>query len=266
MKHLAFDIGGTRIRMAEIREGGIGPVAHLHTPQLPDEAIDQIVSLAHTAAPDGIASVVCGLAAIVGGEGKVLTFTNLPSWNYFPFAHELEKHLAAPVRVVNDTELAALGEALYGAGQGMRTVAYIGLGTGVGTACIVDGVIEPHSSDTDARDSIIMLEDGDTLEARAGGKSLHERYDAPAESLPREVWDELTPSLAHSVMNAITLWSPNVVVLGGSLMNEDSGFRLDDVLRAVSALPNVTDELPDIRKSALGETSALHGARALTSL
>jgi fructokinase len=266
MKHLAFDIGGTTIRMAEVREDGIGPVAHLHTPQLPEEAIDEIVALAHTAASSGIASIVCGLAAIVREEGSVATATNLPSWDGFPFAKELEKHLAAPVRVINDAELAALGEALYGAGKGMRTVAYLGLGTGVGTACVVDGAIEPHSSDTDARETIITLADGDTLEARAGGKALQERYGAVPEAFPREVWNEITPLLAHSVMTAITLWSPDVVILGGSLMNEESGFRLDEVILAVSALPHVADDLPDIRKSELGETSALHGARAFTAL
>jgi predicted NBD/HSP70 family sugar kinase len=263
MKKLAFDIGGTNIRMAEVREVGIGSVAHLHTPALPEVAMEELIALARTVSPDGVSAVVCGVPAIVSDAGTIVSATNLPEWGGYEFKVELEKQLHATVQVVNDAELAALGEARYGAGAGARTVAYLGLGTGIGTACVVEGVVEPHSSDTDSRDTIITLSSGETLEAQAGGRALTERYGAAPETLPRRVWDELTPDVAHAVMTMITLWSPDVIVLGGSLMNEENGFQLDEVIRAVSGSKNAPENLPDIRKAKFGEASALHGARAL---
>lgn len=251
MSTLVFDIGGTYTRAALLTKEGIGDVTHMRTPVEPAEAVRQLSSF------EGVSKVVGGFAGVVE-DGIVLYSTNLPQWDGFRLAVELEDALGAPARVENDAELAALGEAVYGAGKGKSVVAYIGLGTGVGTAHVVDGVVEPHSSEGEARLSIITLSDGTTLEERVGGHSLEKRFGAHPKDLSPQVWIELAPLVAEGVRNAVREWEPDVVVLGGSLMNEENGFQLSRIQEALA-----NDSIVVV-KAELGDAAGLWGARALS--
>jgi len=257
MKDLGCDIGGTSMRVAELLEGEVGIVLRSATPAEPDAAVSELVGLAEKIAPDGIARIFCGIAARLTDDGAVRTATNLPLWNGFPFAAEVGKALAAQTVVINDAELDALGEAWYGAGKGFRSVAYLGLGTGIGTAYVIDGIVEPGSSEGEVRAQVITLSSGASFEELSGGRSLLKHYEVRPEELPREVWNDLTPLLAECIRNAITLWAPDVLVLGGSLMNEETAYRLEDVERELGTI-----EIP-IRRAALGDKSGLYGALAL---
>jgi predicted NBD/HSP70 family sugar kinase len=257
---LGFDIGATHLRIAELTSEGIGRTERLDTPHVPREATRLLASLAHEIAGDTIESITGGVAAIV--EQGIITFsTNLPSWKGFDFRTALSERVHAPVTLINDVELDALGEALYGAGKGYTRVAYIGLGTGVGTALVQKGIIEAHSSDGIVRDTIIALSDGDTLEERIGGRALAAQHGVSPAELSQTVWQELAPLLAEGVANAARLWSPDCIVLGGSLMNEESGFRLEEVQRTLS--PELSRRLV---RAALGDASGLYGAKALAGM
>lgn len=259
MKHLGFDIGATHMRITELRENGIGPVLRINTPADPTEAVDAFTDLTASFGPE-IETLRGGVAAIVDEEGSIVTATNLPQWNAFPFARALSQRLKASVRVRNDAELAALGEAAYGAGKEARSLAYLGVGTGVGTAFVEEGTIRAHSSDGEARAAVIALSSGGTLEERIGGRALARRFGAPAETLSRKEWDELTPLLAEGIENAMRLWEPDVIALGGSLMNEEDGFRLGDVVKALEK--RVRKAHPPVALAALEDSSALYGAKA----
>lgn len=244
MSTFVFDIGGTTTRTAFLTNDGVGEVTRAPTPQKPEEAVAYLVAKA-----DGAQRFVGCVAGIVDAEGNVVASTNLPLWNGFP----LQNSLSIAGVLVNDAELAALGEAQYGAGKGYGRVAYIGLGTGVGTALIVNGLIQEHSSDGSARMSVIMLADGSTLEERVGGHSLMDEFHKPPHDLPESFWKEHTPLLVEAVGNAVALWSPDVVVLAGSLMNAPQGFDVADVL----------DVGVPVVRATLKDESALWGARAL---
>lgn len=261
MKRLAYDIGGTTMRVAQVNENGIGSVARVRTASDPEEGLDTLMELARVPEVD---SAVVAIAGNVDLDGNVIDATNLPEWNGFKLASALKRRLMVPVLVYNDAELAALGEAIYGAGKDMAVVAYIGLGTGVGTACIKEGAIEPGVSGGEVRERIITLASGGTLEELLGGRSLTEHYGIPPEQLPPKVWKELTPLLAEGIHNAILQFAPDVVVLGGSLVNEEAGFHVVEVAAHVRRLMKKADTVPDIRKALLGDASALHGARAVS--
>ncbi len=249
MSTLVFDIGGTYTRAALLTKEGIGDVRHMRTPAEPAEAVRQLASF------EGVAKVVGGFAGVIE-DGVILYSTNLPQWDGFRLAAELEDALGASARVENDAELAGLGEAVFGAGKGKGVVAYIGLGTGVGTARVVDGVVEKHSSEGEARLSVITLSDGTTLEERVGGHSLEKRFGAHPKDLSPDVWIELAPLLAEGVQNAVREWQPDVVVLGGSLMNEENGFQLSRITEAL------LDDGVAVVKAELGDAAGLWGARA----
>ena len=250
MSSLVFDIGGTNMRSAFVVADGFVGIEHTKTPKDPREAVR---ILSERGAVD---VAVGGIAGIITLHGDVTNATNLPSWNEFPFDTELEKALNAPVTVVNDAELAALGEATYGAGSGYARVAYIGLGTGVGTALVVQGVIEPGTSNGEGRAGVMTLSDGTWLEDYVGGRALTQKYQTEPKDLPRNVWDELTPALAQTITSMLAKWEPTAVVLCGSLMNEENGFRMEDVKGAVGK----TDVA--ILRGTLKDEAGLWGARA----
>jgi glucokinase len=65
----------------------------------------------------------------------------LPCWHNFPLAAEVQRAFHVCAKIDNDANAAALAEAIWGAGVGVRNVFYATLGTGIGTGIIFDGRI-----------------------------------------------------------------------------------------------------------------------------
>ena len=66
--------------------------------------------------------------------GRIACSHQIEGWSDFPLAEWLHSLTSAPVFVDNDANVAALGEAVHGAGQGFNPVFYVTLGSGVGGA------------------------------------------------------------------------------------------------------------------------------------
>lgn len=89
-----------------------------------------------------IAAVGVGSAGLVDtASGVVRRSPNLPEWRDVPLRRLLSDALGRPVRLLNDADAFALGEYGQGAGRGTRTGVYLTLGTGVGGAIVLDGVL-----------------------------------------------------------------------------------------------------------------------------
>jgi glucokinase len=147
---IGIDLGGTQIRAAVLQGAQIlGRAANLTgddpTPErvLPriyttlQEALDEAgVTLAEIA---GIG--VCAPGPLDNRTGTLYAPPNLPAWNATPLRDILREKYAKPVFVENDANAAALGEYLFGAGQGCRHMVYLTVSTGIGGGVIVDGRI-----------------------------------------------------------------------------------------------------------------------------
>lgn len=265
MSRIAFDIGGTNLRVAECRAEGIGPVERMDTPPRPEDAVRALAELARKVVAEAPTEIVGAVAGVIGEAGMVISSPHLPLWNGFALGDGLSRALGANVRVFNDADLAALGEAHFGAGKGYPIVAYLGLGTGVGGSRVVDGMLDPHAVGFEPGHQIVDESEHATLESLVGGAAIAATYGMQPEKLDRSAWSALTPHLAVGIWNLIVSWSPDVVVLGGALMNEENGFRLAEVTAAVSDLRQVLPTVPPILKGTL-EYPALHGARAMIGL
>jgi len=73
--------------------------------------------------------------------GAIQNPFTLPGWENVPVVAPLREHFGVPVSLENDADVAALGEYWAGAGKGMRRLYAITVGTGIGTALIYDGQI-----------------------------------------------------------------------------------------------------------------------------
>ncbi|HEX2792633.1 MAG TPA: ROK family protein [Candidatus Paceibacterota bacterium] len=256
MSRLVFDIGGTNLRVALASGGNVSRARTVPTPA-PEAAIE---SLSAYVREEGAAidSAAGGIAGIIR-DGTVIDSPNLPAWNGFAFAAALTDALGVRTCIENDAALAALGEAREGAGKGQRLVGYMTVGTGVGGALVADGAIAPHAVGFEPGRQIIDIGEGRTLEQFVGGRALRAETGTPAEELPRAFYDERTPALATGVYDAIRLWSPDIFVLNGALMNDATGFRIADVARAVARLAGGAP-MPPLVPARFGDASGLVGA------
>lgn len=141
MRTLAVDIGGTNVKVLVLDEAGepISERVKTPTPQpaSPGPMIDIIVGMA--AEQPRFQRVSVGFPGVVQ-HGIVRTAPNLdPSWQGVDCDSILEQRLGVPVRVCNDADMQGFGAIQ---GEGLEMV--ITLGTGMGSALFVDGILVPN--------------------------------------------------------------------------------------------------------------------------
>ena len=128
---LAIDVGGSHVKVL-VSGGGKERRRFESGPELgPQQMVESVVALTHDWTYD---SVSVGIPAPVHAGRVVTEPVNLGSgWVGFDFGAAFGK----PTKVVNDAAMQALGS--YEGG----TMLFLGLGTGLGSALVVDGVVVP---------------------------------------------------------------------------------------------------------------------------
>jgi len=170
----------------------------------------------------------------------------------------------------NDADACGLGEALAGAGAGLRRVLCLTLGTGVGSAYLEDG----RALDDDPRvpaggDAHVLLIDGAPLEDSVSRRALRREYERRTGRLldVREIAEQARRgdeaaalTLARSIDalgRALAPWiasfDPEAIVVGGSIA------RSWDLLAPLlgAAFPG-----REVRPALLGDDAPLLGAAA----
>lgn len=141
-KILSIDIGGSRIKgtILDMEGNMLVDYQRISTPKFagPENVMQGIVEL--TKNFNRYTKVSVGFPGYVRG-GMVYTAPNLGTnkWRKIKLSDELSDILKKPVRVVNDADMQGLGVA---SGKGLEMV--ITLGTGFGTALLMDGTLLPH--------------------------------------------------------------------------------------------------------------------------
>lgn len=148
--YVGVDLGGTTIKVGICDEQG----KLIHTYEGPtgteggsDVVLENIANYVRKIVADSSYSweQVAGIGAGIAGfmdipEGFVKLSPNL-GWRNVPVKKILEEKLGKPVKIDNDANVAALGEAWSGAGAGIPNVVCYTLGTGVGGGIIINGMI-----------------------------------------------------------------------------------------------------------------------------
>lgn len=86
-----------------------------------------------------VKGVGVGCPGSVTAETGVVEFANNLGWEKVDVGGALSRRLGLPVRIANDANVAALGEAKYGAGKNYKNTVMVTLGTGVGGGIVIDG-------------------------------------------------------------------------------------------------------------------------------
>lgn len=277
--YVVFDIGGTKTRIAASRDRKtlVGEPRKIDTPTSFEEGMSVFKDLVKEVC---IGEEVDGVAGGIGGSvddaKKVLVGASrkpaLADWRHKPLVDELSKILDAPVFLENDSAAVGMGEATAGAGVGHRLVAYITVSTGVGGALFIDGKIsdnafgfEPGQQIIDVGKSLWKDAASGSLEDLVSGTATAIRFGKKAYEVEDEyVWeDELPQWLAYGLYNTAVHWSPDVIVLGGSMIVGDPAIS---VPRTAEKLKEMLPEhliKPEVKIAECGDFGGLYGGLAL---
>ena len=142
---LAADVGGTQMRAALVdHRGDILLRRSAATPgdaDVPAALIDLILTVGAERAHGAASHAVVGLPGAVDYDaGRLLWAPHLPErWPDQLSDEELSTRLGLRAHIANDADLAAVGEAAFGAGAGIADVAYLTISTGIGAGVVHDG-------------------------------------------------------------------------------------------------------------------------------
>lgn len=139
-----------------------------------------------------------GVPGAVNNEGVVNRCINL-GWGIVPVSKELSSLLSVPVYTANDANVAALGEAWKGSGNGYSSIAMITLGTGIGGGVVLDGQIINgfHGAAGELGHIVVNPEEQDAC--NCGNHGCIEQY-ASATGIVRQARKQLAESSVDSVL------------------------------------------------------------------
>ena len=305
---IGVDLGGTNLRTAIVNSDGVILDKRKEATQAVDgwmkvvaRLIDNIKRQLEIGAQMGSKVFAVGVGApgvILVDKGVVVKSPNFPDWNNLPLKAELEKALSLPVFIENDANAAALGEKWRGAGQNIRSMIHLTLGTGVGGGIILDNKIW-HGADGMAGEigHMTLIPDGrqcgcgntGCLEMYASARGIVQSfreelekqklhtaealkevtsekvYQAAREgdAVARRVMKDMGRMLGIGIASLINIFNPERVVIGGGVKDAWPlfiGATHEEIMKRAFQVPA---ERTEIVPSSLGDDAGMVGAAAV---
>jgi glucokinase len=293
----AVDIGGTKIAVGVVDEAG-RLVAKNECPTDVPRGFDEAMGRVRRLLQECTERAAVKLRGIgIGSAGPVDTTTgrlgnvnNLPGWEGGNPVEVLSRAFGVQAALENDADAAALGELRWGSGKSKSRFLYVTVGTGIGVSAILDGevyrgidgchpeighhIIDPAGPQCScgARGCWESFAAGPAMTAWMkensptpdGNASLSAR-EICARAQDSDEWARRAVEregyyLGLGLANLITLFAPEAIVLGGSVMKSAHLF-LD---RAREMIPQNCRLVPaaevEISLASLGADAGLIGA------
>lgn len=287
MSHvLAVDLGGTKTSIALVDNSGrIVDKQKFPAASAFESTVDQIV--ARYEQVKGNSTIAAGV--IVPGIYDRATgdawAPNLWGKDFHPLRARLQQHLSIPVEIGSDRIGSAVAEQWLGTARGLQHVVFVAVGTGIGVGIISNGqpldgahgiagaagwmLVGGHWRPEYTRCGGWETEAaGPALARRAKKQTAEAAIEAARAGDPRclEAVSQTADYLAMGVGALIAILDPQIVVLGGGVM-QASDLMLEQIRRnALSWTQPVAAKHVRIEKTALGEDAGLLGAARLACL
>jgi glucokinase len=271
---IGIDIGGTSIKYSLVEETG----KTLFENKIPSQATisrEAVITQISDAIQDAIGFANCEKIKVSGigiGTPGIIDNTqrtilggaeNIKGWENLKLADILEKEFNLPVLLANDANAMALGETLYGAGQGCENIVFLTIGTGIGGALIINGKLySGYDNRGGELGHVPFIANGKQcacgstgcFEAYASTSALINRFmeqtkNADKKQFEEEVDGELIVRLykegdpiakncmeehcdfvGHGIAGFINIFSPELVIVGGGI-SESGEFYIEEIRR-----------------------------------
>ena len=311
MYRIGIDLGGTNIAVGLVDSSDYSIKVKKSLPtnahRAPEAIVDDIAKLcfdvceAADVQMSDVESIGIAAPGTANHDTGVVEYANNLPFNRFPIVDLLRQKTGAnSIKIMNDANAAAWGEAVAGAAKGTGKSIMVTLGTGVGGGIILDNEIftgfnyagaelghivieqngvpctcgrrgcwEAYSSAT----ALIRMtkekieecrrEGRDTVMLEAPKVSGRTACDAMREgdAAGKEVYDKYVSYLATGLANVINIFHPEVISLGGGVSNEGQSL-IDDLQPLVKAM-QCDGAVTEIRIAKLGNDAGIIGAAAL---
>jgi hypothetical protein len=182
---LVVDIGGTHVKL--LVRGMKEPIKIPSGPTLTPGMMIRKIKAALKDQPYDVVSIGCP-GPIIHGQLFREPYNLGKGWMGFDF----HKAFGKPVRIINDAAMQALGS--YSGGR----LLFLGLGTGLGSAMVVNGIVEPMEL------AHLPYKNGKTYEDYLGLRGL--------KRLGRKKWERHVDKVVMQLREAL---EPDAVVIGG---------------------------------------------------
>lgn len=305
---IGVDIGGTNIKFGVV-DGAGKIVLQKKTDTDPargsgaiiSSIVQQIGSLLEQASlqPRDLAGIGLGVPGTADSQRGIVVYAPNLFWKNVALVPAIHQAFAAPAFIAQDTRAAAWAEYLVGSGRGLRGLAAVTLGTGIGCGMVIDGKIFHGALNTAGEFGHQIVEiDGEQcncgrrgcLEAHAGGLAIVREAgkriaglnsllgkDAAAVSVAdvfrlarlgnpqaRHIAEDVVRYIGIGLVNLINLNSLEMICISGGISNAPPDLLLDPLIAFVrSRVYQPISRKVRIAKSTLGEDAPLIGAALL---
>lgn len=285
---IGVDIGGTKIEASvidakgQIHETKRLPALSENGPML-ERITTMVEALAKGQEIEGIGFSIPG--SINPETGLLRNAPNSPGIQGTALKEDLQKRLAYPLAFENDANCLALSERAFGAAKGYDHVVGIILGTGLGAGVIIDGrtlngahglASEPGHMTLCYKGRQCLCGKQGCAEAYLSGPSVLRRYrdaggdpgildtkslfETKEDPIATAIIEETRDLFVHFVASLVSLYDPQIIVLGGGLSLQPM-FTMQN--EAIATKSFGTQTSPRVVQAEHGDTSGKLGAAAL---
>lgn len=245
-RYVSIDIGGTAIKYGIIDEYGriltkdkIDTEAHKGGPEILNKVFRIVENYLEVYKPVGVCISTAGMVDTEKGE-IFYSAPLIPRYAGTKFKEELERRFSIPCEVENDVNCAGLAESVSGAAIGSKVALCLTIGTGIGGCILIDGNVFHGFSNSACEIGYMHMFDSDfqTL----GASSILTKKVAEIKQNSEVIWDgyhifeeakngddicitaidEMVEILGMGIANICYVINPEVVVLGGGVMAQDT--------------------------------------------
>lgn len=191
-----------------------------------------------------IIGIGIGMPGIIDFKRGVVVFSAQLGWKNINIINMLEKEIAIKTTVDNAEKVKVLAESLYGAAKGSNNVVLISLGSGVGSASIINGeifrsknnsvgeightTVDPNGimCDCGRRGCLqTYIAEGALIQEANKVKditSIRQIIDAAdnKENWAVSILDRATTYIAIAINNLVCMYNPDTVILSGKLIEK----------------------------------------------
>jgi predicted NBD/HSP70 family sugar kinase len=257
---VAVDTGGTKTLITSFNENGEASEFIMYpTPHNFDEYVTVLKEkLAKNYSDDTVDAIVIALPGIVE-NGTAKWCANL-KWKNVNLKNELYGILnSAPIFIENDAKIGGLAAAKQ-INPDPKSLFYVTIGTGIGTAMINAGKLDMAFSKSEGGHMLIEY-DGvvQEWEKFASGKAVFQTYGKYAKDInDPKVWYQIAKRISRGLLAAIPLLQPEYISIGGSIGTYFDKYSpaLEEILK--KNLPEHID-LPKIVKTDNPEEAVVYG-------
>ena len=293
-----INIGSSEIRMGLVDDSNhLIASEHFSTPKelTPKEIIAQVADktlklLSDQKVPlDQCIGVGVGVPGTIDRRAGKVLYSNNIRWENVPLAEELGRVIPCPVRIANDADCAALGEAVAGAGKDYSDVVMFTLGNGVGGGIILNGeVFEGGMLGGSEVGHMVIKVNGrqctcgrkGCLEAYASVPALIKAASQAAEkemtldeifddaskgdTAMTEVLEQYELMLGTGIVNIVNMYRPQLILLGG-MISEHADVLLEPIRKMMKedCFGGPHGMIPEIAVAELGTNASMIGAANL---